>query len=226
MPLTRPSEVDRQFLAALQELIVLATDVLDSSINQLIAKPSSCSAIIQRIQKVGQYWDEHDAWPGRNWYVEILLAVAKLSQVLDWWEAEKGFWNFDAEEVENEPLMFVMRPREESRFDETFRSALSPQGPSPLPGSSPISDTLRLAESTPGLMLQTASPTSPTAPSSGRTAEAPQTASPPTGTPKQQAAEDLKLLADHAKSVNIVMELSLEEQEVQYINDAILEVTG
>ena len=45
-------------------------------------------------------------------------------------------------------------------------------------------------------------------------------------TPKAQDASDLKSLAEHAKSVNIVMELGLQGEEIQYINDAIMEVTG
>lgn len=80
---------------------------------------------------------------------------------------------------------------------------------------SPMS-LLREPGSLPGLMLEleVSSPTSPVSVST------------PMETAKPQAAENLKILADYAKSVNIVMELSLRGQEVQYINDAILEVAG
>lgn len=44
--------------------------------------------------------------------------------------------------------------------------------------------------------------------------------------PKAQAIDDLKFLAEHAKSVNIVMELSLQGEIVEYVNDAVLEVLG
>lgn len=122
---------DRQFLQALQDLIVMATEVVDSSVHTLKSGPSSCATSIQRIQKIGAKWDEHPDWPGREWYVEILLAVANLGRVLDWWEAEKGFWNFDAE-TENDQLLFVLKPKEEQRFDHEFRAALSEPRHSPL----------------------------------------------------------------------------------------------
>lgn len=208
---------DRQFLSALQELIVLATEVSDSSVTALAAKPGTCSDLIQKLQRVGMNWDEHDDWPGREWYVDILMAVANLSRVLDWWEAEKGFWNF-GDEDENEPIMFVMKPggqmKEDSRFDREFGAALTDRRISPagVPGN----DLLRVPEP----------------PSTASTVEmtlvdsAPGTAKQGDGTPKAVTADDLKALAEQAKSVNIVMELSLQGEEIQYVNDAIMEVIG
>ena len=210
-----PLEGDRQFLSALQDLIVLATEVLDSAVSSLASKSNTCTEIIQKLQKVGQRWDDHDEWPGRDWYVDILMAVANLSRVLDWWEAEKGFWNF-GDEDENEPLLFVMRPgpvvgREEPRFDREFGAAVAERKLSPV-----------------GAHLQVPEP-----PSSAVSLEVPSpdtagtdTAKQIVGTPKAFAAEDLKLLAEQAKNVNIVMELSLHGEEIQYVNDAIMEVVG
>ncbi|KIR30593.1 hypothetical protein I309_00731 [Cryptococcus deuterogattii LA55] len=187
--LTDAADEDRHFLQALQDLIVMATEVVDSSVHTLKSGPSSCATIIQRIQKIGAKWDEHPDWPGREWYVEILLAVANLGRVLDWWEAEKGFWNFDAE-TENDQLLFVLKPKEEQRLDQEFRAALSE------PRHSPLSTAVSVAEPGKGL------------------------------SPKAQAIDDLKFLAEHAKSVNIVMELSLQGEIVAYVNDAVLEVLG
>lgn len=204
-------EDDRQFLSALQDLIVLATDVLDSSVNTLSSKPGTCAELVQKLQRVGSNWDDHDSWPGRVWYVDILMAVANLSRVLDWWQAEKGFWNFD-EEDDDEPIMFVMKPgKEEPRFDREFGAALSDHRPSP-----------------PQTLLQL-----PEVPNTGVSLEvpSPDTTTMDEGTAKQLptpkvGSDDLKFLAEHAKSVNIVMELGLQGEEIQYVNDAILEVIG
>ncbi|OCF75273.1 AGC protein kinase [Kwoniella mangroviensis CBS 8886] len=206
---------DLLFLTALQELIVLATEALDSSVNALVTRPSLCTEIIQKLQTVGSKWDIHEDWPGRDWYVDILMAVANLSRVLDWWEAEKGFWNFD-EDDENEPLLFVMKPsREEPRFDQEFRAALGDSRYSPALAPIQIPDRPASA-----ISIDVPSPTS----SGPYTAKA--TAAPTAGTPKAQAVEDLKFLAEHAKSVNIVMELSLQGEQIEYVNDAIMEVVG
>lgn len=224
------TDEDRHFLQALQDLIVLATEVVDSSVHTLKSGLSSCATIIQRIQKIGAKWDEHPDWPGREWYVEILLAVANLGRVLDWWEAEKGFWNFDAE-TENDQLLFVLKPREEQRFDQEFRAALSE------PRYSPLSTAVSVAGDLPSALSLDA--TSPDVPSPQTTKSEGKFCYPPTSfmadtssepgkglSPKALAIDDLKFLAEHAKSVNIVMELSLQGEIVEYVNDAVLEVLG
>jgi serine/threonine-protein kinase RIM15 len=207
-------EADRKFLGALQELILLATDVLDTSVDSLISRPTCCVDVIKKLQKTGQYWDEHEDWPGRDWYVDILMAVAGLSRVLDWWEAEKGFWKFD-EDVD-EPITFVMPPfKDTPQFDlEPGMAARSDHSAvaSPLVLPSAVSSGNAIAVPT----LPPLDPTSPGMPSS------PVTAVEPTG----QAVEDLRRLAEQAKSINIVTELSLQGQEILYVNDAIYEVVG
>jgi serine/threonine-protein kinase RIM15 len=201
-------EADRQFLASLQELIVIATDVLESSVNSLLSKPSACTEIIQKLQRVGQNWDEHDDWPGRNWYVEILMAIAGLRRVLDWWEAEKGFWAFEDDD-DHEPLLFVLKPKEESKFDQEFKAHVDrPMVLSPSQSATAV----RVEAPSPDDHAPTTS----------------QTVHPDVGsdTPIANQVEDLKFLAEHAKMVNIVMELGLQGEEIQYVNDAIMEVTG
>ncbi|WRT65962.1 uncharacterized protein IL334_002913 [Kwoniella shivajii] len=206
---------DQLFLTALQDLIVLATEVLDSSVNTLVARATMCTEIIQKLQKSGSNWDKHDDWPGRDWYVDILMAVANLSRVLDWWEAEKGFWKFD-EDDENEPLLFVMKPsREEPRFDQEFKAALGESRFSPSLAPTHIPDRPVSATS-----LDIGSPDL-SVPFTAKTATGPTA-----GTPKAQAVDDLKFLAEHAKSVNIVMELSLQGERIEYVNDAVMEVVG
>ncbi|EPQ26593.1 uncharacterized protein PFL1_05914 [Pseudozyma flocculosa PF-1] len=110
---TRPLPADegklQPWIPALSELVALAMEVLDTSINSLIARHGACSQIIAAVQTVGRDWDEHPEWPGRGWYVRLLLAVAGLSRVVEWWEAEKGFWNFDDdEEHDAEPIRFIL----------------------------------------------------------------------------------------------------------------------
>ena len=97
------------WMQPLEELVAVAMDVLDVSINSLIVRPGSCSQLISRIQSIGRLWDEHPEWAGRGWFIQILLAVAGLSRVVEWWEAEKGFWNFnDEDEQDAEPIRFIL----------------------------------------------------------------------------------------------------------------------
>lgn len=101
-------------MSALYEIISVATDITEMSITQLAAQPKVCEALVQRIQNIGKAWDEHPDWHGRNWYVQVLLAVASLSRVVEWWEAEKQFWNFDDNDDEqDEPLTFVTKAADE-----------------------------------------------------------------------------------------------------------------
>lgn len=204
-------EGSRQFLSALQELIVLATEMLDLSVNSLIARPAACRDVIQRLQKTGQHWDEHDDWPGRDWYVDILMAVASLARVLDWWEAEKGFWNFDEDDAEDEPLSYILRPAREASTDDNDLAAAhlhdsAAVSPATLPDVSMSTATLRLPpldkDVTPEVLLPIVPPET------------------------TQAIQDLRALAEQAKNINIVMELSLQGEEILYVNDAIYEVIG
>lgn len=98
------------YIPALEEIVTLAMDVLDTSIHALTSRSGACSEVISNIQTVGTAWDDHPDWPGRGWYVQLLLAVAGLSRVVEWWEAEKGFWNFDdeSEQQDAEPIQFIM----------------------------------------------------------------------------------------------------------------------
>ncbi|CAO1618301.1 unnamed protein product [Jaminaea pallidilutea] len=83
------------YIPVLQDIVGVALDVADTSITSLIARSGACSEIISSVQSLGRVWEEHSDWPGRGWFVQLLLAVAGLSRVVEWWEAEKGFWNFD-----------------------------------------------------------------------------------------------------------------------------------
>ncbi|KAH9814655.1 RIM15-related serine/threonine-protein kinase [Melampsora americana] len=94
------------FVANLQDISSIATEMLDTPVGALTSKSHACVEVIYRVQQIGKSWDVNLDWPHRGWYVRVLLAVAGLSRVLEWWDAEKGFWNFapededDAEEIE------------------------------------------------------------------------------------------------------------------------------
>ncbi|CAO1620589.1 unnamed protein product [Parajaminaea phylloscopi] len=96
------------YIPVLQDIVGIALDVADTPISSLTSRPGACSEIISSVQLAGRTWDEHPEWPGRGWFVQLLLAVAGLSRVVEWWEAEKGFWNFEDEDEgkDGEPISF------------------------------------------------------------------------------------------------------------------------
>ena len=107
------------FMVTLYDVIGIATDIIDTPISKLIAETKLCMVFVQKVQKVGRSWDEHPEWQGRGWYVQLLLAVAGLSRVVEWWEAEKQFWNFEEDDdQEVEPMTFVVKPEDSASSDE------------------------------------------------------------------------------------------------------------
>lgn len=116
------------FVAALQDISSIATEILDTPVGTLASKSHACVAVIHRVQQIGKSWDEHDDWPHRGWYVRILLAVAGLSRVLEWWDAEKGFWNFDTEDEDNgeEICFFATRMEPQPTTVDTSQISVRP----------------------------------------------------------------------------------------------------
>lgn len=184
-------------LSGLQEIIAVSTDVLETNVSAMITRPGDCKSMVHRVQQIGRLWDEKKDLPGRGWYVQVLLAVAALCRVVEWWEAEKGFWDFDEDSDEDEPLAFVMRP---SREEEDFAIG----GEQRQAGSLPEPPTAR-----PVSVVTSKTPLE----SPALQARAPE-------------AQDLHLQAEHAKSVNIVIELSLGGEIIEWVNPAWEEVVG
>ncbi|KDN48131.1 hypothetical protein RSAG8_03147, partial [Rhizoctonia solani AG-8 WAC10335] len=121
------------FMSTLHEMTAIATDVVDMSIAQITSHPKACTEIVQKVQSIGRAWDEHPDWHGRAWYVQLLLAVAGLSRVVEWWEAEKQFWNFDEDdESEMEPMVFVMRTNSQPASTNLNSARELPEVRSPL----------------------------------------------------------------------------------------------
>lgn len=217
-------------MSALYELIGVATDVTEMSTAQLTAQPKICESIVQRVQVIGRAWDDHPDWHGRNWYVQVLLAVASLSRVVEWWEAEKQFWNFDDnEEEQDEPLMFVMKPADDvfpippsivRRLpDEGVLLRLSAEDEQRLRLSRTTSQGRRPREEQPKEPTRTSTSPEPPSRSGTKLME-------PNESARVLATERLRLQAEKAQSQNIVMELSLDGVHFIWANHAWKAVVG
>lgn len=228
------------YLAALQDLVSIAMEVFDASINQLTSKSGACSEIIVQVQLVGKLWDENPSWLGRGWYVQLLLAVASLSRVVEWWEAERGFWNFQddhdqGDKYDAEPIRFIFgngtnSTLDSSDYNETqpwsARSAIS-VSPSRIrnPALSHISQTpsqQSSAASSPALepwregdgnKAAAAAPMKPLA----SDAVSPTEATLPISTPQGTKVDE---------SQNVLMELSLDGERFLYVSPAWRKVIG
>ncbi|KIL70172.1 hypothetical protein M378DRAFT_67303 [Amanita muscaria Koide BX008] len=208
----------------LYALIAIATDVMDMTIAQLTAQPKICESIVQRVQMIGKTWDDHPDWHGRNWYVQILLAVASLSRVVEWWEAEKQFWNFDDNDGEqDEPLTFVTKPVGddlEIHLDQSDRDL----------------DTFRLNDDDKSIFpirepgLDHAAPEEQKSASGfhdiQQEARVSSSYKEPSESARVLATERLRLQAETAQNQNIVMELSLDGDHFIWVNHAWRLVVG
>lgn len=211
-------------MTALYDLIGVATDVTEMSTAQLTAQPKVCESLVQRVQTIGKAWDDHPDWHGRNWYVQVLLAVASLSRVVEWWEAEKQFWNFDDNEDEqDEPLMFVLKPADEhppaptptarSRQEELRFTA---EDESRLRLTKPMSQGRRSRDEVPkDLSFSSVSPEQPVRKAVEHNESA-----------RVLATERLRLQAETAQNQNIVLELSLDGDHFIWVNYAWTVVVG
>jgi len=212
-------------MSALYDLIGVATDVTEMSAAQLTAQPKICESLVQRVQTIGKAWDDHPDWHGRNWYVQVLLAVASLSRVVEWWEAEKQFWNFDDNEDEqDEPLMFVLKPSDEhppaptpttrSRQEDLRFTA---EDESRLRLARPMSQGRRSRDEVPKEL--SFSSVSPDLAAARKDVEHNESA-------RVLATERLRLQAETAQNQNIVMELSLDGDHFIWVNYAWRVVVG
>lgn len=86
---------ERAPLRLLERLATIAAELRFATLHTLLESPALCSSAIAGVQSLGALWDQHAEWPGRGWYVELLLTLAALSRVLEWWDAEHRFWSSD-----------------------------------------------------------------------------------------------------------------------------------
>ncbi|KAJ4481722.1 hypothetical protein C8J55DRAFT_474179 [Lentinula edodes] len=222
-------------MTTLYELIGVATDITDMSVTQITAQPKCCEALVQRVQNIGKAWEEHPDWHGRNWYVQVLLAVASLSRVVEWWEAEKQFWNFDDNQNElDEPLTFVMKPADEFAVPaptptrraepselEDFR--LNHDNDNKLRLHRPTSHNRKSRDEHPKTLSASTAHSQEHLEHEGRSASKSHDNA---ESARVLATERLRLQAETAQNQNIVLELSLDGEHLIWINYAWSVVVG
>ncbi|KAJ9107593.1 hypothetical protein QFC21_001052 [Naganishia friedmannii] len=208
---------DDSLVDGLQKIIAIATDVLEMNVSSLLSRPAECRAKVGDVVALGELWNQHPDWPGKEWFYQLLLAVAGLSRVVEWWETEKGFWNWDDEDDIGQ-FTFIMKPIRENDsqqstpfmqpkvFHEGGSNAGTPSIPAARPGSTIDSEMLL-----PPAMSVDGLDTARTVMEAHK---------------RFESIEDLQLQAERAKSVNIVMELSLDGDTIEWINPAWQEVLG
>lgn len=212
-------------MSTLYALIAVATDVIDMTVTQLTAQPKVCESIVQRVQNIGKTWDEHPDWHGRNWYVQILLAVASLSRVVEWWEAEKQFWNFDdRDDEQDEPLTFVTKPVGDGLEIHSSMEQLDLN-------NFKLDDDKSVPLTKPSALNRTAPDEHEQKAISGpydnqESASRIVSYKEPSESARVLATERLRLQAETAQNQNIVMELSLDGDHVIWINHAWRLVVG
>lgn len=207
---------DSAFILVLQEIITVATEILDTPISKLTVQTGLCGEYIQRVQSIGKAWDESPELPCRGWYVQLLLAVAGLSRVVEWWEAERGFWTFDEADDENaEPILFVAKAGDNRASDSP--EAQPPRGRG---GSfAPASPLIQPAKWSPlGIDLGEES-TDPARDADPLVARLDENAT-------RQDADDLRQAVEDIRSQTLLMELSLVGEKIQYLSSAWEELAG
>ncbi|GAA5896311.1 uncharacterized protein JCM6883_006866 [Sporobolomyces salmoneus] len=206
------------FIVLLQEIITVATEILDTPINKLTARPGSCAEYIGKVQQIGEAWNENPELPCRGWYVQLLLAVAGLSRVVEWWEAEKGFWSFDEGDNEDaEPIVFISKgdnsedsPEIRARTDTLSVPALSPSSSSQPARWSPLGIDLGVPDdSADAQSTRSREPTASITPEDTKT-----------------RAEELKHAVEAITAQTLLMELSLDGQLFQYLSSAWQDLVG
>jgi serine/threonine-protein kinase RIM15 len=217
-------------MTTLYAIISVATDITEMSISQITSQPKICEELVQRVQIIGKAWDEHPDWHGRNWYVQVLLAVAGLSRVIEWWEAEKQFWNFDEkkEDDQDEPLIFVMKP---ATLDSEVTTTNDPYKLSaeeerklrmirpPSTGRKSRDEAPKGLSLTPSKLGQPSDELDTLNRSASKFVDTTESA-------RVLATERLRLQAETAQNHNIVMELSLDGDHIIWINYAWFNVVG
>ncbi|GAA5922084.1 uncharacterized protein JCM15063_003180 [Sporobolomyces koalae] len=206
------------FIVLLQEIITIATEIIDTPISKLTALPGSCAEYIGKVQQIGEGWNENPELPCRGWYVQLLLAVAGLSRVVEWWEAEKGFWSFDDGDNEDaEPILFISKgghvdesPEIRARGDSVSVPSLAPPAGAQPPHWSPLGIDLGAPdESIDTRSTRSRAPTASAGPDDTR-----------------HRAEELKQAVEAITSQTLLMELSLDGQLFQYLSSAWQDIVG
>jgi len=209
-------------IVLLQDIITVATEVLDTPISKLTSRSGLCGEYIQRVQQIGEAWSENAELPCRGWYVQLLLAVAGLSRVVEWWEAEKGFWSFEAAaDGDGEPILFVAKPTADDSPEVRARGesvssvpSTAAMGGASAPKWSPLG--IDLGGDRSAVLVDEREP---------RTREPTQTAQQEEDETHQRA-DDLRQAVETIRSQTLLIELSLDGQLFQYLSSAWRDLVG
>ena len=226
-----PEDDDKaHFMFSLQAMVSIALEIVDTSVVDLTDDPSTCTELIKRVQKIGKKWDEHPSWPLRGWYVQLLLAIAGLSRVSEFWAEERGFWNFSDEkdETDSEPIQFVAKPLDPPDEDAQLQPIIRSRAPSlglalgrtisrEAAVPSPLGIDLgvhRVEEEAPGdTHLKVAGPVQI---ADGEAATA----------THADEAEVLREAVEEVRNATILMELALDGDSFQYLSPVWEDVVG
>lgn len=226
-PHSAAEEDKRHFLHSLQAMVAIAQEIVDTSVKDLTDDPSTCAQLIKRVQKIGKKWDDHSHWPLRGWYVQLLLAVAGLSRVSEFWAEERGFWNFsnnEQDDNDSEPILFVAKaPAMEEQPSQTGSArsravsasiSLPPKaGAREEPQATSLGIDLgihRVEEEAGDTSMKVTGP--PAVDESGAT--------------RAEEAEVLREAVEEVRNATILMELALDGESFQYISPVWEDVVG
>ena len=234
-------------LAPLQTMALVAMQVRGVTPRALALEPHVCRRYITAIQELAPVWEEHAEWPGRSWYVDMLLSVAGLSRVLEWWDAERRFWSF-GDELGGSPkrrapdLALPSGGEAERPSSKAGRPApppietqglsvahATPVSRSPAESRSSISSPLRIevshSESVPSASSwapssgERLSGTSPSGTSPGGTSPGGPPAASPGALPAASPGGEAAPASPAAEPrPSVLMELSLGDERVQYLS--------
>ena len=214
------------FLSSLQSMVAIAMEILETSVSDLTVDATICTQIIGRVQNVGKRWDDHPNWPLRGWYVQLLLAVAGLSRVSEFWAEERGFWNFneDKEDSDVDPIVFVAKGLEEEIG--TPSSAARSRAPSMAytVGRTQSKQETEVFSTPLGIELgmhrvEEEGPTN-----TNMTVSAPKASMENGG--QTDEAEVLREAVEEVRNATILMELQLDGESFQYLSPVWSDVVG
>ncbi|EGG02429.1 RIM15-related serine/threonine-protein kinase [Melampsora larici-populina 98AG31] len=216
------------FVANLQEISSIATEMLDTPVGALTSKSHACVEVIYRVQQIGRSWDVNLDWPHRGWYVRVLLAVAGLSRVLEWWDAEKGFWNFepededDAEEIE----FFATKAGGEQPVTIEPTASITREGLLNAPNNDSMDIVLVLNEDEKKRTESPVHASSKTAPNSPLHLRHKVKDNNNTTVNKKNLNQDFKTAIDLARTETILAEVAIADATILYLSPGWTKVTG
>ncbi|RUS29284.1 hypothetical protein BC938DRAFT_480837, partial [Jimgerdemannia flammicorona] len=209
--ISEDSYLPTPFILTLQDLISLAQKVLDTALSGFLENPGTCADIVRQIQQLGVRWDQNPKWPCRGWYVRLLLGVAALNRIVEWWEAEKGFWtaadNGFTGEGEGDSNSESDQGQGEGEGDESLFVVRGNEDRYEVPASNLMTEEqceARIEDNIANIEAREGSE----------------------GSEVHHDNEQLQIAAEKGQSVTMVMELTLENAQVRYLSPVWKDLVG